>query len=426
MIRWVENIQIAKNGQKVFLINCFEGTWLRIHEDAIEDCNNHLIGRRNKEQIQQNFVDLYEILIKYRMITDDTEDLQHFSRANTIYFLLTLQCNMECDFCCICASPKKNSINLEKEVLVKFIDEMAKTKIKKVILTGGEPLLYENIDFLVTELRKKMKSTLQICTNGLLINDANINIFSKIDLVDISVENLFCKPQEYEINKLTKKINILKELNIGICLSYVVTEYNGEMIYKFIDYAYANDVRISTKIVLPIGRAETNADILVSEENAYKLMVSIYKYIYINKYFNDNMKEFLFPTGVPEKQCAASGKILSVYPDGNVYSCFLLNKDPYCLGNIKKESLQEIIINNRCKNETEFYKSCFDKDRKEICRDCEVRYFCEGNCSGISSNKNVMCEFNKKYFSFYMWYYSESNSLEKNLKDFLNYVGSNA
>lgn len=118
MIRWVENIQIAKNGQKVFLINCFEGTWLRIHEDAIEDCNNHLIGRRNKEQIQQNFVDLYEILIKYRMITDDTEDLQHFSRANTIYFLLTLQCNMECDFCCICASPKKNSINLEKEVLL--------------------------------------------------------------------------------------------------------------------------------------------------------------------------------------------------------------------------------------------------------------------------------------------------------------------
>lgn len=424
MIRWIENLQIAENGEKVFLINYLDGTWLRIHKDAIEDCNNNLIGR-NKEQIQQNFVNLYEILKSYKMITEETEALPHFFQANTIYFLLTLQCNMECDFCCISASPKKKSINLEKEVLVEFIDEMAKTKVKKIILTGGEPLLYENINFLVTELRKKLKSTLQICTNGLLINDANINIFSKIDLVDISVENLFCKPQEYEIKKLSKKIHALKELGVGICLSYVVTEYNEKMVYRFIDYAYDNDVKLSTKIVLPIGRAETNVDILVSEEKAYKLMVGIYKYIYENKYFNDNMKEFLFPASIPEKQCAASGRILSVYPDGNVYSCFLLNRAPYCLGNIKKDSLQEIIVNNQCKNETDLYKHCFDKDRKEICMDCEVRYFCEGNCSGISSNKNVLCKFNKKYFLYYMWYYSEFNSLEKNLEDFLNYMGSN-
>lgn len=107
MIRWIENLQIAENGEKVFLINYLDGTWLRIHKDAIEDCNNNLIGR-NKEQIQQNFVNLYEILKSYKMITEETEALPHFFQANTIYFLLTLQCNMECDFCCISASPKKN------------------------------------------------------------------------------------------------------------------------------------------------------------------------------------------------------------------------------------------------------------------------------------------------------------------------------
>ena len=43
MIRWIENLQIAENGEKVFLINYLDGTWLRIHKDAIEDCNNNLI-----------------------------------------------------------------------------------------------------------------------------------------------------------------------------------------------------------------------------------------------------------------------------------------------------------------------------------------------------------------------------------------------
>lgn len=421
MIQWAENLQVIQKDDKAVLINCLQETWLRINKIAIEDCNNNIIGRR-KDQIKPDFLNLYEIMTKYKMITDKGNVIKHFSKVNTIYFLVTLKCNMECDFCCICASPQNLSDDLGKAELIKLINGIAGIDVKKVILTGGEPLLYENIDFLVSELRKRVKSKIQICTNGLLINTSNISFFSKIDLIDISVENLFFESQEFEIEELTKKIYVFKELGIGICLSYVVTEYNWKLIYKFLDYAYINDVKISIKIVSPAGRAETKTDILISEEKAFYIMVDIYNYIYKNKYFNDKMEEFLFPAYLPEKQCAASGKILSVYPDGNTYSCFLLNKNPFCLGNIKKNSLQEIIINNKLKNNTELYKQCFDKDNKEVCKECEARYFCEGNCIGVSANRNILCKFHKKYFSYYIWYYSELKSIENNLKDFLKYI----
>lgn len=75
-------------------------------------------------------------------------------------------------------------------------------------------------------------------------------------------------------------------------------------------------------------------------------------------------------------------------------------------------------------NETDLYKNCFDKDCKKKCKDCTVRYFCEGNCSGISSEKdtNVLCEFYKKYFTFFIWHYSEARSLRNNLEDFLKFM----
>lgn len=424
MIKWIDDIYEIRKCEKTVLMNPGGGTWVRISNLALEECNNHIINKE-KNTIDGDYQELYRILEAYGMLYDTEEKKGKSTSINTVYFLTTLQCNMECDFCCVCASPIYEEEIMEKSDLQKMVDEIAKFNVRKVIFTGGEPFLYENLTFAIKQLKLKSKSKIQICTNGILLNDRTMHIFEYVDLVDISVENLFIEKNSKEnLEALENKIRKIKKHGTSVCISYVATKYNTNFIYDFLDYAYKNEVALSLKVVTPAGRANDNVEILIDKDYAFDIMKHIYEYTFTHNYFNEYFNEFLFPAYVPEKSCAASGKILSIYPDGKIYSCFMLNKREFYLGNIKNMTLDKVLDNIKVNNETDLYKNCFDKDCKKKCKDCTVRYFCEGNCSGISSEKdtNVLCEFYKKYFTFFIWHYSEARSLRNNLEDFLKFM----
>ena len=87
-------------------------------------------------------------------------------------FELTSGCNQRCIFCYnvwkgICS--KQHSITLSKEKQMKIIDKIIENEIFDIIFSGGEPLLVEWLDELVSKCSKAGMDT-SIITNATLMN----------------------------------------------------------------------------------------------------------------------------------------------------------------------------------------------------------------------------------------------------------------
>lgn len=80
-------------------------------------------------------------------------------------FIRFQKCNLTCSYCdtawaCTDDAPYEN---MTSEDIVAYI---ASTGVKNVTLTGGEPLLQENLSILITEIAKLGKMHVEIETNG--------------------------------------------------------------------------------------------------------------------------------------------------------------------------------------------------------------------------------------------------------------------
>ena len=75
--------------------------------------------------------------------------------------------------------------------------------------------------------------------------------------------------------------------------------------------------------------------------------------------------------------CGSGRDKLYVYPDFNVYSCTCLTD--FCLGNLKKNALEEILMGEGIRLFSE-YKIGSDV----ICGECKYFAFCKGGCIGMS------------------------------------------
>jgi SynChlorMet cassette radical SAM/SPASM protein ScmF len=114
-------------------------------------------------------------------------DQEIFYPLTSLYLYLTDRCNLSCSHCWI--SPEfsqlqQNGIPLDS--LKKTISEAEALGLGSVKLTGGEPLLYRQLDELLTFLKSK-ELTIYIETNGTLIDQKMIKSFQAAGVEQIAV-----------------------------------------------------------------------------------------------------------------------------------------------------------------------------------------------------------------------------------------------
>jgi len=125
-----------------------------------------------------------------------------FDRLKTFWLVLNESCNNRCLFCYAKKSSHNFHLSFSPNYARKVIDMMAKQKVKKCLLIGGEPTLYPQLFFLISYLKKnKIKSVL--ITNGrLLANKSFVKRlkFAGLGEVIISIEG----PNPTIQNKITQ------------------------------------------------------------------------------------------------------------------------------------------------------------------------------------------------------------------------------
>ncbi len=102
-----------------------------------------------------------------------------------ILLQITERCNLRCAHCFVDAENIGEEMNYEliKKIL---IPELVKSKVKKVTLTGGEPLVHKNIEDIVDALLEQ-EIRVSICTNGILINEEWVKKISFFDIIHFNV-----------------------------------------------------------------------------------------------------------------------------------------------------------------------------------------------------------------------------------------------
>ena len=179
---------------------------------------------------------------------------------------VTDRCNFRC-FYCLEDNPKdlaeKESI-LTLEEIVSLSDIFVSLGIKKIRLTGGEPLLRRNLPFLVEKLSLLKKSGLQdlaMTTNGFsFVQEAQILKKAGLDRVTISLDSLqadrFKKiTRSDRFHEVIKSIKTAQEIGFDpVKINAVIMKcYNDDELVDFARFSREHGLSMRFIEYMPLG-----------------------------------------------------------------------------------------------------------------------------------------------------------------------------
>ncbi len=305
----------------------------------------------------------------------------------SIVWEITNNCNFKCPHCRAFQEYKQDSELIEEKIL----NEIIKSKVFVVNISGGEPLLNPRIFNIARKLTENNIYVI-LSTNGYLYSKYREEILnSGIKMVQVSVDGKKELHEKFRgvkdtYEKAIEALEMAKKDGMRTQMNVTITSENIETLEW--NYNKAKELRVDRifyRRVVPYGKAKVNRYVLPDRKRYYeiikklsllksdKLMVSIDEPI-LSVLLKDNNENHI--------SCGAGIKNLGISSDGNVYPCIFLREK---IGNLMEKSLIEIW------NNSNVLKKLRNRDIK-ICRNCNFKYSC-GGCRAFSGiyEKDEFC-----------------------------------
>ena len=306
------------------------------------------------------------------MIMDDANDIE-----KNIHVFVTHQCNLQCPYCYVSAGhPLKNELSVSewKEAFLKLA-KVAPTA--EITFSGGEPLVKEGI-FEILEHSYNLGFKNILFTNGLLINNDNIDILKKItSLIQISLDGLSSNTHDLTRNKgsfqkTMNSIQLIIDRDIDLDLAINITPNNlVEMVNNLVNFlkklSYQKlNIRLNYHMDREGFAVNLSDDYFtVYQDNRTKIKRLIFQLI-DKGFYNTTEKEKF-------KQLRNCGIGLSfgIDSNGEIYPCDKLYKS---YGNIKTDDLEKISLEFSKLNEAT------EVNNMPFCNNCDLKHICNGGC----------------------------------------------
>jgi radical SAM protein with 4Fe4S-binding SPASM domain len=309
---------------------------------------------------------------------------------------LTRKCNLKCSHCYINATTQELKNELTTEESKNLIDQICEVSKPLLILSGGEPLLRQDVYELIHYgASKGLKMGLG--SNGSLIDTTAAKQLKDADIETVSISLDSHIPEQHDAfrgsfgswEKAVRAIKALKENGVLVQVNTTLTQQNYDQIDDIMSLVENLGVEnFHLFFLVPTGRGVKIADVSPDKyENMIKTTfarVAKHKlnvrpscapqFMRIAKEMGLNMNRWL-------RGCLAGLYYCRVYPNGDITPCPYL---PIKLGNIREKSFKEIWLNS------EIFRSLRDFNAlKGKCAVCEYRALC-GGCRargyGLSSD----------------------------------------
>lgn len=318
-----------------------------------------------------------------------------FSNSDTkrVIFEITNKCNLNCKHCC--SYRDKETSELSDEKIIGIIKELEVNGIKKVYLSGGEPLLRKNILEILSEFDKRDISTI-LATNGTILNESIIDFLKnmkKLDLVHISLDDLkeeehdFFRGKKGSFKKTVKTIKLLVKNKIKVRVGVIITAKNYDRLSKIVDFIKNFGVRYLNFIILqPTPRTLKHKEYLPKQNiNEIYSEIKRIKDVFDSPGFEITFKRICDKElKMPLEKCRAGSSFFYIKCDGGVFLCpwlskLAINSLPE-IGNLKNDSFKDIINSSPVQDFLDYLnKMKFN----EKCTDCDIRSRCGYGCPAM-------------------------------------------
>lgn len=164
-----------------------------------------------------------------------------------IRFSLTSRCNFNCVYCHNEGENEKQK-EIQREKISKIVDVAKNKNIRKVKLTGGEPLMREDLVEIINEISPNLDDV-SITTNGSILKGKIDELTSAgLDRANISLDSL--EPSKFKKITGGKLSDVLEGINSAIASSLfpikintvILDGVNDDEISDFIDFAKRKDI----------------------------------------------------------------------------------------------------------------------------------------------------------------------------------------
>jgi radical SAM protein with 4Fe4S-binding SPASM domain len=323
----------------------------------------------------------------YSVSENEKEKTSKTFLPRLISWNMTFGCNLRCPHCYIDASERAGKGELSTEEGKTLIDQIVEVSKPILILSGGEPLLRDDV-FELADYATEKGLTVALGTNGTLITDSVARELksSGVKAVAISLDSSI--PSRHDEfrgvkgawRRALEGIEACIRNDIDVQVNTTVTQQNYDEIDDIMALAEKHGASaFHLFFLVPTGRGKEIEDI---SADMYELMIEdVLEKIAIAKY-----KLAVRPVCAPQFMRIASQKGLNlerwtrgciagltycrIYPTGEVTPCPYL---PIKLGNVRETKFEKIWF------DSDILKALRDFDNlKGKCGACEYRDICGG------------------------------------------------
>lgn len=217
---------------------------------------------------------------------------------------ITDRCNLRCRYCMPAegVENKAHSEILSYEELIRIVKVGIKFGIKKVRITGGEPLVRLGIEDFISQLSQLGLEDISMTSNAVLLNEKAEKLKKAgLDRINISLDTL--KAEKFK--KITRRDNfkevwagIEKALAVGlkpVKINMVVMKgFNDDELFDFVELSQNKELNIRFIEYMPLG-GEAEADKFMSSKEIKKMIKSKYELIKTDTKGSGPAKYFKIP-----------------------------------------------------------------------------------------------------------------------------------
>jgi radical SAM protein with 4Fe4S-binding SPASM domain len=292
----------------------------------------------------------------------------------SVHLELTRKCNLKCLHC---YATQENRKELSTKEIKNLIDELRAMGTLYITFSGGEPTCRK--DFLdILRYTSQRKISIQLSTNGVLINKSFVKELSKLNLFHVGIS--IYGPNRITHDLITgvagsfdKTVNagrFLKDAGIYTVFKFIMMKYNQQQ--------YAKMKKLANRLGIPyrVDTTITPRDNLSYDNRYLQIKKNNIKNIYID----------LFKTSAPvgrkkredlaDLSCLMGRTLCSINAYGDVRPCVQV---PISAGNIRERTFTDVWLKSPFLKEIRKYP---DKRKMHGCPECELRpycYRCPGN-----------------------------------------------
>lgn len=265
---------------------------------------------------------------------------------------LTDKCNLRCTYCNPVDLPKgfyAGSKKMSADEIDFIVSVFVKEGVKKIRLTGGEPLIRKDAKEIIERV-SKYPVELTITTNGVFVHEF-IETFKQAGIrsVNVSLDSLkreknFAISQRDEFDRVINNINQLLKNNFHVKVNAVVMKnVNHDEILDFVGWTKNEPVHVRFIEFMPFDGNKWSNEKVFTHREILELIATKYDFIKLLNEKNDTAKKYFIPkhqgtfaiiSTMSEPFCSGCNR-MRLTTDGKMKNCLFSNGEVDILGALR-------------------------------------------------------------------------------------------